>query len=277
MVGEIKMCGIAFVVNYSDKKLNLNLIENLFKNIQARGTDASGIYYERIEDRIRKSVLVKAPVLATTLWNMLCQDVKNENYKQYVLNGEEKLILLHARAKTQGTEYNNKNNMPITSKNYVLIHNGIILSYKKVKDYQYQGEVDSEEILANIETYGITKGLENINGSISCVIRPKKENFIYVYRNTNPLALSYWKDKKILIGASLASNIPFPEEYHLLTKALFQTKTSLLAPSVNMLYKINIITPGIEAIAKIESKKEEIMTYKDSHYINGDYPYAESD
>ena len=47
------MCGIGFFINYDKKKkLDLDLVEEVFIKLSWRGKDACGWYYERMENGI---------------------------------------------------------------------------------------------------------------------------------------------------------------------------------------------------------------------------------
>ena len=52
------MCGIGFFARYKTKKFDLDMIKDTFISLESRGTDASGLYYERIEKIKGKDVIV---------------------------------------------------------------------------------------------------------------------------------------------------------------------------------------------------------------------------
>jgi len=148
------MCGIAFFINYGKQQLNPEYVYELFEQLNLRGTDASGYYFERLENGKMVNRMVKAPVDSESLIYNCKQWENGDSLYPYKIDGTERLIMLHCRAKTRGSQFNNRNNMPIESKRYVLIHNGVVNNVKMEK-YDYQAEVDSEEILARIERLGI--------------------------------------------------------------------------------------------------------------------------
>ena len=53
------MCGIGFVINYGTQKLDLDIVNTMWKNMSIRGLDSSGYYFER-EDGTRN--MIKLPL-----------------------------------------------------------------------------------------------------------------------------------------------------------------------------------------------------------------------
>ena len=251
------MCGIAFIVNYNEKlDIPIDVIEQVFKNISKRGTDASGYYFERIDDGKKITRLIKGPYTTSVLWKIVHTQNKDKEkekfYSNFRINGKEKLILLHARAMTHGSEYNNQNNMPIRSQDYVLIHNGVI-SNQRDATYHYRGEVDSEEILAKIAKEGLEKGVASVCGSMSIVLKPVASPNIFLYRNTNPLEIVYFMKEKLLIGASDAEYIPISEIQSAFSQNLFTPLITITSPIPHYLYSIDIEKPKVKCVAKISN------------------------
>ena len=245
------MCGIAFVINYGKKIMDIKFLERLFINLSIRRTDSSGYYCERIEDEKIAKRMIKAPMESSKLLDKIkLYEPKDKAYGSQ-LNGKESLIMFHCRQKTRGTEYDNKNNMPIWSKNYVLIHNGII-SNDKLDGYKYSAEVDSEEILARIETYGLVKGINGCLGSMAIAIKPVKNRILYVYRNTNPLDLVYIHKHDILVGCSNGDYSQYEEFDH---SKLLETLTSPIQTVVELppknLFCISLTRNKIKHIADL--------------------------
>lgn len=254
------MCGIGVVINYKGDKIDMGFLKSMFDEMSGRGTDASGIYFEREEEGRIIRRLYKGPMASKSLWKLIQESEKKDMkkygdfIKKYRLNGTEKLIMFHTRAKTKGSEEDNANNMPIFSEDYVLIHNGVV-DNKQLPEYKYMGEVDSEEILARIQTKGLTDGLAEIKGSMAIAIKPKKENFVYMYRNTNPLDIIYLKDKGLLIACSAKRYVSFEEPQF--AETLIKTNVVWLSLPSHNLFKFSINEPAIEAV------KEISHTFKD--------------
>ena len=282
--GEISICGIGFIVNYNTKKIDLSFIRHLLEKLEIRGSEATGYYYERqTKDKGMTRGVEKAPYKASLFWSMtqertlfenkeefekflkeikgddkLIEDAKRNRgiYQQHKLRGNERLILLHTRLKTTGTELNNLNNHPIWSEksNYVLIHNGMIHE-GLVKKYPYLAQVDSEDILANIETYGISKGLKKIKGTMAIVFKKMTEDILYIYRNSNPFDLVYMPKEKLLIGSSDANYIRREEEDKEkpnLNKILIENNYRGLTVPCDTLFSIDLKKPDIKWKEKID-------------------------
>lgn len=198
------MCGIAFILNYNPKlKIPKGLIKHLFIEMELRGTDASGFYLERENKKGEIERLAKkTPKPSTELWMETQETPKlSKDDKRYKFTGWEKLILLHTRTKTVGDPIDNENNHPVFSDNYVLVHNGQIYS-SRLAHYKYEGKVDSEEILAYMETFGMVDGLKKLNGDMSVIFKKIGGNSLFLYRNSNPLDLVFFPQSNLLIGVS---------------------------------------------------------------------------
>jgi len=255
------MCGIGFYLNYhGTRNMPLTDIAKTFKSLETRGNDASGFYFERQEETNKQIIEVKrvfkAPCMATTLWNYV-HDPKfdsdrskkdSKEIQKYRLTGKEKLIILHTRAKTVGTEWSLYNNHPIHSKNFILVHNGNVYN-DRLKSYKYQGEVDSEEILAYMESYGIEKGLEKTQGSLAIIFKRFKDNFLYIIRHNAPMDLLYFKKEKLLVGVSSDSHVTIPDTN---IKALFQANIIKCELPPDTLYKIPLDKFKSEFVTKIK-------------------------
>jgi glucosamine 6-phosphate synthetase-like amidotransferase/phosphosugar isomerase protein len=283
------MCGIAFFINYNaPKKMNLSIVGDSFIVLNKRGGDASGFYWERqgkdeMERGARKSAITSKELWEETQANsefnhpkeraemlkvLSAKDKKSfkkseEYYKYHKLTGTERLVMCHARWKTQGTKYDNNNNHPMFSKNFVLVHNGHLSITNKVDDYPYIGDCDSEHILANIETYGMKTGIKNLAGSIAIVFKDFKEDKLYVYRRENPLDLVFLREENLLIGISDSdyvketTSIDFPDN-------MFQAGDRIVELPKHRLYSIDLSKTGEEnPIKHIEEIKPEWLTIKE--------------
>lgn len=263
-----KLCGIAFVINYSSHKgkvIQLDFYKSLFESLEKRGSDATGYYLERHEELskfnknsgLTRSVF-KQPIKASDFWT---EATKAKHSTSYKINGKERLVMLHTRAKTQGHESNNDNNHPIFSDNYVIVHNGCIDS-EKLEGYNYKGDCDTEHILAYIETYGMVEGLKKSVGTMSIIFKHLEEDKIYLYRNTNPLELAYLPKENILIGISSKLYLPHDSGRKLNTR-LFQPKMIIEELPEKHLYSISLKQRKVKCLEKIE-----VPTYKYSNKNN---------
>lgn len=210
--------------------------------MEFRGTDASGFYLERVKDDNKiERLSKKTPKTATELW-METQETKklSKDDKRYKFNGWERLILLHTRAKTVGDPIYNKNNHPVFSENYVLVHNGQIYS-NRLSHYKYEGEVDSEEILAYIETFGMVDGLKKLNGDMAIIFKVIGGDSLFLYRNTNPLHLVYFPLKKLLIGVSNEAFVDIDWMHKTINSKIFSPHFIHESLPPNALYELSIV------------------------------------
>ena len=258
------MCGIGFFSRYKTKKFDLDMIKKTFISLESRGTDASGLYYERIENIDGKDVIakraVKSPFKTSELYPVF-QDSK------HALNGTEYFIMMHSRAKTVGTAYKNVNNHPVFSENYVLIHNGTITT-KPLDFYDYQGEVDTEIGVSFIETFGIEKGISLLEGGISFVFKEKKAKEFFLYRHHNPMNIAYNIKDGVLCGTSEIKQLPYSEETSF-PENILNPGTTISETDKYQLYKVSLRTqkPEIEKLIKVETS---------STYVHGSYISKES-
>ena len=248
------MCGIAFFVNYGEKKMNINLFYDLFSMLSIRGTDSSGYYFERMEEKKSVKRMIKAPIESKKFIKTMEQWKEGDALYKFKLNGTEKLIMFHCRQKTRGSELNNKNNMPIASKNYVLIHNGVMLN-TKLKDYDYSAEVDSEEILARVEKMGVKKGIKECDGSMSIALKPIDRDTLFLYRNSNPLEIVFMEKDNILMGCSNANYVE-PFDKTRIGIKIFKTRKNYVELPSQFLFTLNLNKHSIIKIAEIPCKGE---------------------
>lgn len=153
------MCGIfGLIAPGMPNEIKGRILANLARATQVRGTDATGVaFLQPSDDDGHVSVIYKQPLAADKF-------VQTDWWKQFVAGDVPDVVIGHCRAKTQGTEKDNKNNHPIYSKEtgLVLIHNGGVndkpwrwSAEGTPNPFVYQpfdGEVDSEAILRLVET-----------------------------------------------------------------------------------------------------------------------------
>lgn len=154
------MCGIAGARISEADLANIDMAEvvrALALGIEHRGKDASGILTVSPTGRVkvRKDALPMSSFLAD-----------HEG-----IGSGAKLVLIHARFSTQGSEKFNPNNHPVEHGDYIGIHNGVIQNdfelFSKNKNWKRTAEVDTEAIFAAIHHLGIQKGLEAVEGSMA--------------------------------------------------------------------------------------------------------------
>jgi asparagine synthetase B (glutamine-hydrolysing) len=242
------MCGIGFIINYDTKNtINLDMAKEMFTAMNRRGTEASGIYLERKVNSIIQRVVFKSPIPSDKLWQLTQLDETNHpELKDIKLTGHERLVMFHTRTGTTGSERDNNNNMPIYSKNYILIHNGVLYADKE-KDYPYMGEVDSEAILAKTESSNLKHAITSIRGSMAIAIKKLGDPFLFVYRRANPLYLVYFQHLNMLFGCSLPEYVPHIErQVQRLGTVLFKSGCTIVEVPEHELFKIHITRKSIE-------------------------------
>ena len=265
------MCGIAFVINYDTKNtIDLDMVKSMFASMKRRGTEASGMYIERQVGSTTKRVLFKSPIESDKLWTITQVETNHPELQEIKLTGHERLIMLHTRTGTTGSERDNNNNMPIYSKNYVLIHNGVLYADRD-EAYPYLGEVDSEAILAVTESTGLKKAITSIRGSMAIAIKKIGDPFLFIYRRSNPLYLLYFKDMNILFGCSCSDYVPHVFNATLrMGDVLFRSGCSILEVPEHELFKLSLARKSIEHEGHLELDDTAAKSYSYSRDIRAD-------
>ena len=190
------MCGITCVL----AKNNLNVIEYLYNSLnllQNRGYDSVGVAYTGVKT---SKIHVKKYASTETLDSL---KLLKENLNDIVTS----VAMGHTRWATHGSK-TEKNAHPhhSTNKRFLIVHNGIIENYKKIKfmleceKYTFYSETDSE-IIANLIDYYYSKkedieeaisnavnALEGTYGiAVMTALEPEK---IYLVRHGSPLVIA---------------------------------------------------------------------------------------
>jgi glucosamine 6-phosphate synthetase-like amidotransferase/phosphosugar isomerase protein len=189
------MCGIGGLILLEERNVKAydKEVRTLLAGLQSRGMGASGL---SVTD-------MKKPETRVIKWAKPAAKLA----KRVDLSAEVgDIVLLHARAATQGSVEDSRNNHPILTKNGIaLIHNGIVSNDKEVRE-KYKlvcdGEVDSEVILRMYEKKGIKKAIKSVSGSNAFVIADPTKGKAFFYADGNPLHISLVPDKKIIMFAS---------------------------------------------------------------------------
>ena len=190
------MCGIMGFYCFGDKKPDKIKISNMFSLLQCRGRDACGLAFIREE----KLIVSKAPIPSSKM-------VQSKEWKELEL---PRIMILHTRMKTQGSEKDSNNNHPLYNKEGVaIVHNGIIHNDHEIfgKNQKRDGQVDSEAILAVISSKGkgdkIKKVFDRIDGSFAvAVIDKNNPEQLILIKKDNPLCIYYNSEDDILYFCS---------------------------------------------------------------------------
>ena len=197
------MCGIVGYIGVKDAR---SIILDGLKTLEYRGYDSSGIALKCDNDfKIFKD---KGRIAH------LCE------ITDYSFNTN--MGIGHTRWATHGmVNYDNSHPHISNNKRFILVHNGIIENYRKLKidilsDYNFYSETDSEVIVNLIEFYSkkmctesaIRKAISKLEGSYALLILDKENmDTIYCVKNKTPLILGTSDD-----GVTIASDIiAFPK------------------------------------------------------------------
>ena len=189
------MCGIMGYYSFRNIRPDKEKITDMFTLLETRGRDASGLAFIRDNNLI----VHKAPVKSSEL-------TKSSDWKNLTL---PKIMIMHTRMKTQGTEKNNHNNHPLFSKNgTAIVHNGIVYNDKEIfGKKQRDAEVDSESILhlLSIKARGdkIKRLFDRIEGSFAVAAIDKSQpDKLFLVKKDNPIDLYYNSSDDILYFCS---------------------------------------------------------------------------
>jgi glucosamine 6-phosphate synthetase-like amidotransferase/phosphosugar isomerase protein len=189
------MCGIMGFYCFGDKKPDKEKISVMFSLLEARGRDASGFAF------IREGNLIvqKAPMRSSEF-------IKSKDWVELEL---PKIMILHTRMKTSGSEQNSNNNHPLYNKEGIaIVHNGMISNHIEIfGKNKPDGECDSESILyvLSSKTKGdkIKRVFDRIKGSFAVAVINKNEpDTLILIKKDNPIDLYYNTDQDILYFCS---------------------------------------------------------------------------
>jgi glucosamine--fructose-6-phosphate aminotransferase (isomerizing) len=258
------MCGIIVVIskNYMDV---INYILQGLSIIQNRGYDSVGIAYKKTNNNY--NIVKYASEQTSDSFEKIKSHFNNKNISSDIAIG-------HTRWATHGSK-TEKNAHPHISynKHIVLVHNGIINNYKKLKDfllskkYQFYSDTDTEVIVNLIEYYYLKDDecINNIEKSIckanAClegtwalaIVNVLDPTNIYITRHGSPLVLGY--SDELLICASEISAF------------------SGLVLNYIVLDNNDIIQINSHGYKSINSSSYNIKTIAKEEVVNTSFPY----
>ena len=211
------MCGI---IGYTgDRKISDILIEGLSR-LEYRGYDSAGIAVMQSGDIITRKCQGRLKNLETML------------EKENGITGS--CGIGHTRWATHG-EPSDINSHPHTSKNVVIVHNGIIENYVSLKNflanngYEFESETDTEVAVKLIDYYyksnkdpfgAITAAAEKLKGSYALGVMfggSEHEGVIYAVRKGSPLIIGKGKDEEEnFIASDIPAIIKYTRDYYIL-------------------------------------------------------------
>jgi len=198
------MCGIGAIINLgNNKKAELQeTVTNILLKLEERGKEATGVsavYHDKKKNEF-KAFTLKGPITASEF-------VESKEFLKFIDSyWDARLFLLHTRLPTQGNPKKNKNNHPLISENFILVHNGSIRNEKigwlYHKGIDEEVETDSYAILRIAETEGLEKALKILEGNMTILAFNKATGEFYAYKERMPLHVGYCPERKLLVFAS---------------------------------------------------------------------------
>lgn len=237
------MCGILGFVTDKPSETNADNFCALLDLLQSRGGDATGVAIVK-KTGIR---IVKQPVDATKFldknWGALAKDI-----------AEAHIVIGHTRKWTQGKPDDNNNNHPISSKHWVMVHNGCCSQMDRIKGYKYAGEVDSEILLSHIEESDIIKGYAKLGwGSGAIALLPKKEtNKLILVRHNEPTSIALNSDRDTVFFASTDTALKNGLADIFDIFSTFQIRDT----TEHIIYEVTHSPIHIEMVGEVEVKRE---------------------
>lgn len=255
------MCGINFLykfgkeINEKEKKI---FIKNCIYNV-TRGRDGFGI---AVIDKNNKIHIIKN--------NKSLSDDINKVYN-FVKQHKAKFLLCHTRQATSNNTHDLKNFHPFATKNFILVHNGVINNDERLKEtynLNYEETTDSAVLINLIqhfynktknETKSIQKALNEISGSLACVLIFYNNNKfkIYMFRKNNPLWLGYSNENNLLLCSSEKEHI----EKSISKKKIFLKFFEKYEKEIDMIFKeidenkiYEITDEEIKVVGEFETK-----------------------
>ena len=194
------MCAIFGFLDYGKKvnhKVLVKLINELAKEAEIRGTDATGISY------------VKGCKMVTF------KKAKPAHKVNLYFPKETTAVIGHTRMTTQGSESKNYNNHPFEGKTaescFALAHNGVLYNDKELRKLNNipETEIETDSYIAvqflekensvNIES--IKNMAEAVEGSFVFTIL-KNDNTMFLVKGSNPLTIYHYKELGLYVYAS---------------------------------------------------------------------------
>ncbi|MDE7263191.1 MAG: glutamine--fructose-6-phosphate transaminase (isomerizing) [Anaeroplasmataceae bacterium] len=250
------MCGIVgHIGKYNALMATLDGLENL----EYRGYDSAGIAYQK-NDKI-----------------VICKEKgRVQDLKRLILEDDSRLVIGHTRWATHG-EPNQMNAHPHQSmhQRFILVHNGIIENYQKLKieylsDYRFQSATDTEIVVNLIEYFSNNLGVEEairktmsvIEGSYACLILDiEHPDFIYFMKDKSPLLIGVGQ-AGVCFSSDISGLIGYAEEFMVVEDKIF----GIASKDDIFLFDIIGISQN-KKFQKLSVKKEDVDKKTFEHYM----------
>jgi len=214
------MCGI-FGIGFLSKCKNYEFIETLtkelFKIVEKRGTDASGITFaSKKKIHVIKEGIAGSRLIDTDKFKIACNTMINDDLLQ---------IIGHCRLQTKGSYLQNVNNHPIISNSVIGVHNGFVSNddklfkhYKSITELTRAGEVDTEIIFRLIDYHAKKNNMDlikatvettkELDGDFACAFTHSQKPYILgLFKKFNPTVIRHYIKDNIIIYCSNDSYI----------------------------------------------------------------------
>lgn len=185
------MCGLVGGVGELNIAKHRDAVNTMLIFDVVRGHHSTGVAFVK---RDGEAVVVKKLGNPFELLDSREYDKEFSKYDNWAMIG-------HNRWATKG-KINRVNAHPFQFDNVVGAHNGTLRSVTNLRDWK-DFEVDSENVMWNVECEGIHKTLPKLQGAYALTIYDGGEESLYLARNKErPLYFCYTKDAKTLFWAS---------------------------------------------------------------------------
>ena len=214
------MCGI-FGIGFLSRCKNYEFIETLtkelFKTVEKRGTDASGItFVSKKKIHVIKEGIAGSSLIDTNKFKMACKIMIDDELLQ---------IIGHCRLQTKGSYLQNVNNHPIVSNSVIGVHNGFVSNddrlfeyYKPITELTRAGEVDTEIIFRLIDYHAKKNNIDlikatdettkEVEGDFACAYTHSQKPYILgLFKKFNPTVIRHYIKDNIIIYCSNDSYI----------------------------------------------------------------------
>ena len=242
------MCGIIFIISKTKKNIIQYLLESL-NIIQNRGYDSMGICY--FDNNVNEYKIEKnASSLNNNCFNILNDKFISQNINSYIGLG-------HTRWATHGSKTDNNAHPHISEKgSIILVHNGIINNFDKIKDklkitgINFYGSTDSE-VIANLIEYYLLYMNDNIQDAIQNTINELEGTWALIIIYTKQLDTYYItrKGSPLVIGNN--------DNYFICS--------SETSGFIGLVY--DYISLNDNAIVEVKNNEYKILNNKDNHIV----------
>lgn len=265
------MCGIMGIVGVErlGQSKTISFMREGLVALSSRGKDSTGMWHDQMGG-------LKSPVKAKDFLEYEEVTKFITDFSRIKTGG---MILGHCRAQTHGDASDNENNHPILSKNWMIMHNGV-LDLEDVKGYDYQGETDTERFLSYVQVSKkkrnvdkIKEAVEKTKGSLAVTLVNRYTKDLWVFREGRPLVVGLYKNKVLLLCST--TDI-LEESIQKFDDSYFKGIEIISLPEKEIL-KIKSTPPYIEKVGEAETAIRTYSSNTKKYSGYGSYDWREYD